>query len=114
MDKLTLKQLESFVCENEIFSLTDEQKSRVQKSFEFLLEFSKDKVIYGINTGFGPMAQYKISEDQIGELQYNLIRSHATGLGKSIDQASVKAVMICRLNTLSLGFSGASPGLIKT
>ena len=114
MKKLTLKQLESFLCRKENYCLSDFQKERVKQSFEFLKTFSKDKVIYGINTGFGPMSQYKISDRQVGELQYNLIRSHATGMGDPLEPVTVKAVMISRLNTLCLGFSGVSLNVVNT
>lgn len=89
-----------------------ETLGKVQRSYTFLKDFSKDKVIYGINTGFGPMAQYKINEkDQIA-LQHNLIRSHCSGSGKPIHVAYVKALMLARLNTLALGYSGVSPEVI--
>ena len=52
----------------------------VQKSFDFLKEFSENKVIYGVNTGFGPMAQYKIEDSERLQLQFNLIRSHSSGI----------------------------------
>ena len=94
------------------FKVPKEVLERTKNSHEFLKQFSKDKVIYGINTGFGPMAQYKIdAEDQI-QLQYNLIRSHATGQGNPIPEKDVRAVMLCRYNTLSLGHSGVSMGVI--
>jgi histidine ammonia-lyase len=51
---------------------------KVDESFRFLKSFSFNKLIYGINTGFGPMAQYKISEENLLQLQYNLIRSHSS------------------------------------
>ena len=49
--------------------------------FNSLKHFSTGKLIYGINTGFGPMAQYKISDENRIQLQYNLIRSHSSGMG---------------------------------
>lgn len=87
-------------------------KERVIESFNFLKDFSSDKVIYGINTGFGPMAQYKVNhEDQI-QLQYNLIRSHASGSGNKLPQLYAKALLICRLNTFLHGKSGVHIALI--
>jgi histidine ammonia-lyase len=69
-------------------------------------------VIYGVNTGFGPMAQYSIKkEDQI-QLQFNLIRSHASGTGKPLNYFFVKSAILARLNTLSLGNSGVHPSVI--
>ena len=63
--------------------------TRVRISFEFLSAFAENKVIYGVNTGFGPMAQYRIPEDRKTELQYNLIRSHCTGAGEMIPPQAV-------------------------
>lgn len=86
----------------------------MQESFDFLKEFSANKVIYGVNTGFGPMAQYKINrEDQI-QLQYNLIRSHAAGSGKYLEPIEVRSLMLARLNTLSIGKSGIHPSIFTT
>ena len=93
-------------------TLTEELKETVQKSFDFLKEFSKNKVIYGVNTGFGPMAQYKIKDSETLQLQYNLIRSHASGTGNPIPPKYVKAAMLARLNTLSLGNSGVHISVI--
>ena len=114
MKDLTISQFKSFLFEGKPYKITETQKKKVRESFEFLKAFSGDKVIYGINTGFGPMSQYKISDEQVGKLQYNLIRSHATGVGKPLDPLIVKAVMISRLNTLCLGYSGISPQVVET
>ena len=86
---------------------------RVDESFQFLKEFSKNKVIYGVNTGFGPMAQYRINNSERIQLQYNLIRSHASGTGNPIPPMYVKAAMLARLNTLSLGNSGVNRTVIE-
>ncbi|CAN5401528.1 aromatic amino acid ammonia-lyase [soil metagenome] len=82
---------------------------RISNSFRFLKEFSENKIIYGVNTGFGPMAQYRIKDKDRKQLQYNLIRSHAAGMGKPLEPLYVKALMLARLNTLSLGKSGIHP-----
>lgn len=87
---------------------------RMQESFDFLREFSRNKIIYGVNTGFGPMAQYRINEKDQLQLQYNLIRSHASGSGKPLEPLYVKALMLARLHTLSLGKSGVHISVAKT
>lgn len=87
---------------------------RMLESFKFLEEFSKDKVIYGVNTGFGPMAQYKIKDKDRQKLQYNLIRSHAAGMGKPLAPLYVKSLMLARLNTLALGKSGVHTSVVET
>ena len=85
----------------------------IENSFNFLKTFSENKTIYGVNTGFGPMAQYKIADSDRVKLQYNLIRSHASGTGNPIAPQYVKAAMIARLNTLSLGYSGVHKSVIE-
>ncbi len=85
----------------------------VNSSFLFLKEFSKDKIIYGINTGLGPMSQYKVKEADRLALQYNLIRSHAAGTGRPIGEIHVKALMVARLNMLMRGYSGIHPSVVE-
>ncbi|WP_341227018.1 aromatic amino acid ammonia-lyase [uncultured Arcticibacterium sp.] len=110
--KLSLDDFEAVLFKNEKVELDQNALVKVKESFEFLKGFSKDKLIYGINTGFGPMAQYKVDEDNLLELQYNLIRSHCAGMGKPLDDLKVKAAMICRLNSLIQGYSGIHPEVV--
>ncbi len=84
----------------------------VEKCHRFLKEFATDKVIYGINTGFGPMAQWRVDDNHLKELQYNIIRSHATGAGKPLSDIEVKAAMIARIGTFLQARSGISPTVI--
>ena len=114
MDNITLDKIEEILFFDKNYNLSKKQQIRIEDSFQFLIEFAKDKVIYGINTGFGPMAQYKIENDEIEQLQYNLIRSHANGIGTHLAPDYVKAVMLSRLHTLALGFSGVSTELTTT
>ncbi|MRI00795.1 aromatic amino acid lyase [Kriegella sp. EG-1] len=111
--KLEITDFYSIIFEEEEISVDDKVIQTVQDSFDFLKEFSKNKIIYGVNTGFGPMAQYKIKDSQTIQLQYNLIRSHASGTGNPIPPKYVKAAMLARLNTLSLGNSGVHPSVIE-
>ncbi len=85
----------------------------IKKSRKFLEDALGKKVIYGVNTGFGPMASYIIDSRDLISLQENLIRSHAVGMGDPIPEEYVLAAMVVRLNTLVKGFSGVSPELIK-
>lgn len=109
---LDLNTFYKIIFENEDVAIDDQIKANVKTSFEFLKEFSANKVIYGVNTGFGPMAQYKIKDEERINLQYNLIRSHASGSGNLIQPKYVRATMLARLNTLSLGRSGVHSSVI--
>ena len=109
---LNLDDFYKILFEGEKVDLDSEALNKVQNNYDFLENFSKNKVIYGINTCFGPMAQYKISDDDQKALQYNLIRSHAAGSGNTIPNLYVKSLMIGRLNTLMLGLSGIHPEVV--
>lgn len=109
---LELIDFQKIITKNEKIELEENLLERVNESFQFLKEFSKNKVIYGVNTGFGPMAQFKISDEDTHQLQYNLIRSHSSGIGNPLPADEVKACMLARLNTLSLGNSGVHESVI--
>src|ERR1700744_6427847 len=89
-------------------SLTDE----ADRNFQFLRDFSIDKVIDGINTGFGPMAQYRIPYADRLTLQYNLIRSHASGMGTPLPAVYSRAMLADRLLTFARCRSGVHPDLL--
>ncbi len=97
---------------NQPFDLDGDSLALVDESLNFLLNFSVDKIIYGINTGFGPMAQYKIDENKQVELQYNLIRSHSAGAGEKIPDPYVKAAMLVRMLSIMQGKSGIHPSCV--
>ncbi|MDR3350839.1 MAG: aromatic amino acid ammonia-lyase [Prevotellaceae bacterium] len=84
----------------------------VAQGFDFLSRFSKEKLIYGINTGFGPMAQYRIDDKSLNDLQYNIIRSHCTGAGGLLPDRYVKAIMLARAGTFLRGYSGIHPSVV--
>lgn len=109
---LSLKEFESIIFGNNKIEISEVVLNRVNESFYFLKKFSCNKVIYGVNTGFGPMAQYRIKDEDRIQLQYNLIRSHSSGTGKPLDVICVKAAILARLNTLSLGNSGVHSSVI--
>ena len=102
----TYEDFKAIVFHKKQVAISKEAKNLIEESYNFLKEFANDKIIYGVNTGFGPMAQYRIEpEDQL-QLQYNLIHSHASGCGEVFDIKTVRAAILCRLNSLSLGKSG--------
>lgn len=111
--QLSLKDFEEILLNKKQIAIQPEGLEKVKTSFEFLQQFSGHKLIYGINTGFGPMAQYKISNDNILQLQYNLIRSHSSGGGLVLNPLLGRAVMIARLNNFLQGYSGVHADLVE-
>lgn len=95
----------------QLSDLSREQIIRSQKNVQQIVE--SDRCVYGINTGFGPLCDTKISADETAQLQYNLIISHAVGVGKPIDKELSKIMMIAKVHALSKGFSGVSLEVIE-
>ncbi len=110
---LELESLEQIVLQKEQVSLDPDALKDVSDCFDFLSGFSKDKLIYGINTGFGPMAQYRIEEDARIQLQLNLIRSHSSGMGQLLTPLQTRATLLARLNTMMRAYSGIHPDVVR-
>ena len=110
---LGIEDFYKIIFENIPIEIDNTVFKTIENSFNFLKTFSENKTIYGVNTGFGPMAQYKIANSDRIQLQHNLIRSHASGTGNVIHPKYVKAAMLARLNTLSLGNSGVHRSVIE-
>ena len=72
-----------------------------------------DVAVYGVNTGFGALADTAIARDQLGALQLNLLRSHAAGVGAPLPVRAVRASMALRANVLAKGFSGIRPETLE-
>lgn len=72
-----------------------------------------DEVVYGITTGFGALATSHIGQDEAEALQYNLLRSHATGVGDPVPDEVVRAVLLLRARTLAQGHSGVRPLIVE-
>ena len=113
MNDISLEQLERYALGYEKFNVDENLIKKIDESFKFLKHFSSDKIIYGINTGFGPMAQFKVDDDKLNELQYNLIRSHSSGAGAVLREEYVRAILVARINNFLQANSGISVGVIE-
>ncbi|MBV4356183.1 HAL/PAL/TAL family ammonia-lyase [Pinibacter aurantiacus] len=109
----TLSDFEEVIFKGKKVQLQDAVIKRIEENHAFLKNFSSNKLIYGINTGFGPMAQYKVSEENLLQLQYNLIRSHSSGSGKLMEPILVKSLMMARLGSIMQGYSGVHPQVVE-
>jgi histidine ammonia-lyase len=114
MNKLTITDLKEIINGNKTYLFDKKDVNNSLKSFNFLKYFSKNNLVYGVNTGFGPMVDFKISQEDQAKLQYNLIRSHSSGMGPVLPPEVVKVIMIIRLHTFLQGKSGVSQSLIYT
>ena len=110
---MNLTEFKKVLWEKKSIEISSEELQKVEESYRFLKVFSKDKVIYGINTGFGPMASYHIEEADLINLQYNIIRSHSCGAGEPLPSLWVKAALIARLRAFLTGCSGVHPQTVE-
>ena len=111
--KIDIELIHAILFENGRLNWDEDSKRGIAESYDFLSRFSSNKVIYGINTGFGPMAQWRVEDSHLRELQYNIIRSHATGAGKPLDDFFVRAAMLARVGSFAQGKSGVHPELVN-
>jgi len=113
-NSLTIEDIYRLVKDKTVkVKVSDHALKAVLRSRKFVDKEMNSKVIYGINTGFGPMASHVIGNTQLLDLQSNLIRSHAAGAGAPINDEFVLASMVVRLNTLIKGYSGVSDELVE-
>jgi histidine ammonia-lyase len=111
---LSLDEVERVAREPVQVRLDDGARARVQAARDVVEAVVRERrVVYGITTGFGGLADVVIPADRLRELQVNLIRSHAAGVGEPLDEVETRAIMLLRANVLALGRSGVRPELIE-
>jgi histidine ammonia-lyase len=110
---LTVEEFQKVLYEDEKVEISEAARKRVLDNFNFLQSFHEDKIIYGINTGLGPMAQYRIDKADGISLHYNAIRSHASGSGQPVDTIYVRSSMLVLLSSLLKGYSGVHPEVVE-
>jgi histidine ammonia-lyase len=92
-----------------------EARARVEASRALVERIvAEGRVVYGVNTGFGKLSDYSIPREELRELQLNLVRSHACGVGTPLSVEETRAMMLLRANVLALGYSGARPLVVET
>jgi histidine ammonia-lyase len=112
---LTFEQLYAVAMRGEKVALTQDAVKSMKASRAVV-----DRVVasgaaaYGINTGFGKLASVRISSEQVRQLQVNLVRSHASGVGPPLTEPETRAMMLLRANALAKGLSGIRPVVVET
>ena len=112
---LHFSQVKNLLDFNQHISITFDAHERILACREYLdgKMAEKDRSYYGINTGFGFLQNVKIDADQIGQLQYNLLVSHACGLGEEVPHDIVKLMLMLKIKSLSYGHSGVQIDTVK-
>ncbi|HWG35742.1 MAG TPA: histidine ammonia-lyase [Gemmatimonadaceae bacterium] len=94
--------------------MTDAARTRMAASNATVASIvERNDVVYGVTTGFGKLSDIAIPPNRLAELQVNLIRSHAVGVGPLLSEAEVRAMMLLRANVISKGYSGARAVLVE-
>ena len=114
-NELTFAQLYAVALQHEPVSLSSDAIARMKASRAVVDKLvAEGHTAYGINTGFGKLASVRISTEQVRQLQVNLVRSHACGVGSLLSEAETRAMMLLRANALAKGLSGIRPVVIET
>jgi histidine ammonia-lyase len=113
--RLTLRQIADVAYEREQVTLADNARMRVEASRRVVEQIvSESRTVYGVNTGFGKLSDVSIQSSELRQLQLNLVRSHAVGLGKPLSIPEGRAMLLLRANVIAAGLSGARPQVIET
>ncbi len=111
---LTINDIKMFLNKEDTVEVTQEALERVKKSRQTVEHIIENKeTIYGITTGFGLFSDVRIDKGEYNQLQVNLIRSHACGVGKPFSEEVALVMMVLRLNTLLKGHSGTTVALLE-
>ncbi len=112
---LTIDQVDIIITSGAQLVLSEEVTSKIQHCRTYLDEKVKtsDEPVYGINTGFGSLYKERISKDELGKLQSNIIKSHACGAGDVIPNYIVKIILLLKVQSLSYGHSGAQVSTVQ-
>ena len=112
---LTLAALRQWEADRGAVTLADAARARMDHSVATVRRVvATGQVSYGINTGFGAFANSRISTPQLTQLQYNLVRSHACGVGTPLPPGLVRRIMLLKANSLAVGLSGIRPEVVDT
>jgi histidine ammonia-lyase len=112
---LTFSQLYAVALQEEQVTLSAAAITRMNASRAVVERVvAANETAYGINTGFGKLASVRISSEQVRQLQLNLVRSHACGIGTPLHEAETRAMILLRANALAKGFSGVRPLVVET
>src|ERR1700737_2407500 len=112
---LSFEQLRAVALQHDSVSLHPSAIERMKASRAVVDRVvSSGATAYGINTGFGKLASVRISAEQVKQLQVNLVRSHACGVGEPLSESETRAMMLLRANALAKGLSGIRPHVVDT
>ncbi|MEI6312071.1 MAG: histidine ammonia-lyase [Bacteroidota bacterium] len=113
---IRVQDIESILNKKYALALSDDAKNKINTCRAYLDEAIRtaEKPIYGINTGFGSLCNVKINEEQLEQLQYNLLVSHACGTGNKVPDEIVRIMLLLKIQSLSYGHSGVDINTVES
>ena len=112
--KLTLAEIATVALGNAAVEVSQSARPRVLASRKVIEEIiARGAAVYGVSTGFGKLSDVRIAHSELTNLQLNLVRSHACGIGNPLSESEARAMMLLRANVLALGLSGIRPEIIE-
>jgi histidine ammonia-lyase len=112
-EPLTLDQITAVAEGSEVVDVSEAARERMRASRKVIVDIvARGETVYGVNTGFGKLSEIHIPPEEIKQLQLNLIRSHACGVGNPLSIPETRALMLLRANVLATGYSGARPEVL--
>jgi len=106
-EQISLRELAAVALGGEAVHVSSLARPRILASRKLIEQIVvRDVVVYGVNTGFGKLSDVRIPHAELRQLQLNLVRSHACGIGNPLSEAEVRAMIVLRANVLALGLSG--------
>lgn len=112
---LTLEQIDAVAHQAARVELSQAARQRIAKARQLVERaLAEDRPVYGITTGVGKLSDVRVDPSDLRQLQLNIVRSHAAGVGEPLSPQEARTMMLIRANTLARGHSGVRPKLIET
>src|SRR5437016_5623467 len=112
---LALTDIATVALDGDAVKISSLAQPRIVASRKVVEEIiARDAVVYGVTTGFGKLSDVRIPREALSELQLNLVRSHACGVGEPLSEPETRAMILLRANALTKGFSGIRPIVVET
>lgn len=107
-EHLTIERVGEIIEKNYQLRLSEDAKNRIVRCRQYLDEkiANSPVPVYGVTTGFGSLCKVSVSQDQLSQLQINLMKSHACGVGERVPNEIVRIMILLKVQSLSYGYSG--------
>ena len=107
-EHLTIERIGEIIKNNYQLALSDDARERIVRCRQYLDQkiASQKEPVYGVTTGFGSLCKVSISKEQLSQLQVNLMKSHACGVGERAPKDVVRIMLLLKVQSLSYGYSG--------